>query len=244
VQASVVGYVSTDGGGGALTPLRRHPLRVATPLKVATSGKVVDVGGHGGVPADARAVVLTLRRSADSPVGSVWAWPSDKAKPGAPTWRRPRGTGSIAQAVVPLGGNGNIKVAADHGGRVSFDIAGYVARGDAGGFHPLVPKTLTGDGTRLGRGDAKTVKVRGRARVPSRAKAVVVQLSGSRGKDAGRLTLWPRGSAEPRTADLAVPKHLARDTFAVVRLGKGGDVRLRARDSALTADLSVVGWIN
>ena len=33
------------------------------------------------------------------------------------------------------------------------------------------------------------------------------------------------------------------ETLAVLRLGKGGDVRLRAREASLRANLTVVGWI-
>jgi hypothetical protein len=145
--------------------------------------------------------------------------------------------------VVPLGADGDLRVAADRTGAVSLEVAGYVAADDARAFHPLVPRALTGDGVRLDRGRAATVSVRGRAGVPSSATAVVVALSGSRGSSSGRLVLWPRGGTEPKTADLIVPDKSARDTLAVVRLGDGGDVRIRALDAQLRADLQVLGWI-
>jgi hypothetical protein len=109
--------------------------------------------------------------------------------------------------------------------------------------HPVVPRALLGDGARLDKGDAKTVSVRGRAGVSSDATAVVVQLTGSSSKDPGRLLLWPRGASEPRSADLIVPAGGARETLAVIRLGKGGDLRIRSQDSRLRANLTVVGWI-
>lgn len=243
LKASVVGYVSTSGGGGSLMPLRRSALGGASPLSVGPTSVVVDVAGRAGVPADARAVVLAIRRSGDSPVGSVSAWPAGGDQPATPTWRRPRGSGSVSQVVVPLGTGGGIRVAADRSGPISLDVAGYVASGNDRAVHPLVPRSLLGDSVRLDKGDAKTVSVRGRAGVPQAAKAVVVQLTGSAGKKPGRLGLWPRGATEPRTADLIVPAKGARETLAVLRIGVDGDVRLRAWDSSLRANLTVVGWI-
>lgn len=243
LKASVVGYLSTDGGGGALKPLKRTSLGVASPLSVGSSSVSVDVAGRAGVPADAKAVVLAIRRSGKSPVGAVWAWPAGAEKPGTATWKRPRGSASVSQVVVPLGGNGGIRVAADRSGSVAFDVAGYVAADGIRSVHPVVPKALLGSGTRLGKGDAKTVSVRGRAGVPADAKAVLVQLTGTAGKKQGRLTLWPRAATEPKSADLIVPRRAGRETLSILRLGKGGDVRLRARDAALRANLTIVGWI-
>ena len=148
----------------------------------------------------------------------------------------------MSQVVVPLAGNGSIQVAADKSGSVAFDVAGYVAADGSRSVHPVVPRVLLGNGTRFSKGDAKTINVRGRAGVPADAKAVLVQLTGSASKKQGRLILWPRAANEPRSADLVVPARTGRETLAVLRLGKGGDVRLRARDAGLRANLTVVGW--
>lgn len=244
LDAEVVGYVSTSGAGGALTPLRRQALAGSSPLSVGTTAVTVDVAGQAGVPGDARAVVLAIRRGAASPVTGVWAWPTGSDRPSVASWRREGGSGSVAQVVVPLGTDGRIRVAADRSGLVSLDVAGYVAAGDQRAFHPLVPRTVTGAGVQLERSRAVNVSVQGRAGVPDRASAVVVALSGSRSGGLGRVRLWPRGGTEPRTADLVVPRRSSRDTVVVVRLGTGGDVRLRGDDVRVRADLQVLGWID
>jgi hypothetical protein len=244
LKASVVGYVSTSGDGGSLVPRRRSALGVATPLQVGPTPVSVDVGGRAGVPDDAEAVVLVIRRSGRSPVRAVSAWPAGGDRPTTPTWRRPSGSGSVSQVVVPLGVDGDIRVGADRSGAISLDVAGYVASDNERAVHPVVPRPLLGTGVRLDKGDAKTVSVRGRAGVPSTATAVVVQLTASAGKRSGQLGLWPRGSAEPRTADLMVPARGAGETLAVLRIGVDGDVRLRARKAALRANVTVVGWIS
>jgi hypothetical protein len=243
VRASVVGYVSTAGGGGSLTPLRRTPLRGASPVTLGTAAKTVDVAGRAGVPDDARAVVLAIRRGHNSRVSSVWAWPEGGNKPGSASWRRAPGTSTVTQVVVPLGSTGRLRLAADRAGQVAFEVAGYVASSVGRSVHPMVPRALLGDGVRLKSGNARTVSVRGRAGIPSDAEAVVVSVTGSSNKHNGRLTVWPRGSSEPRSADVVVPKRRSSETLAVVRIGKRGDLRLKANDGTLKGNLTVVGWI-
>jgi hypothetical protein len=204
----------------------------------------VAVAGKAGVPSDARAVVLAVRRSGTSPVGSLWVWPTGSEQPAAPSWRRPKGSGVVSQLIVPLGDDGSVRVAADRSGPISLDVAGYVASGQERVVRPLVPKALMGDGVRLDAGQARTVDVRGRMGVPSGARAVVVQISGVTPGKGGRLMVWPRGGQEPRTADVIVPREGARETVAILRLGTGGDLRVRARDAKVRANLTVLGWID
>jgi hypothetical protein len=243
VRATVVGYVSTSGAGGSLLPLRRNALGAATPVSVSSTPTTVEVAGRAGVPADARAVVLAVRRSGTSPVGAAWVWPAGADQPTQPSWRRPKGSGVVSQLIVPVGDAGAVRVAGDRAGTLSLDVAGYVAAGDRA-VRPLVPKMLIGDGVRLDAGQSRTIDVRGRMGVPSSATAVVVQISGSTPRGGGRLMVWPRGADEPRTADLIVPRDGARETVAVLRLGAGGDLRVRARDAQVRANLTVLGWID
>ena len=72
---------------------------------------------------------------------------------------------------------------------------------------------------------------------------MLVQVTGSAGKKYGSLTVWPRGAAEPRSSDLVVPKNSSRETQAVLRIGKAGDIRVRAKAARVRANLTVVGWI-
>ena len=127
LRASVVGYVSTSGSGGSLTPLRRTPLGGAHPMTMSTTARTVDVAGRAGVPDDARAVVLAVRRGGGSKVSSVWAWPESGNKPAAPAWRRARGAAHVGQVIVPLGSTGQLRVAADRSGPISLEVAGYVS---------------------------------------------------------------------------------------------------------------------
>ena len=243
LRASVVGYVSTSGAGGSLIAQRRTALGGAHPLTVGTTARTVDVAGRAGVPDDAKAVVLAVRRGGGSNVGAVWAWPESGTKPAAPAWRRARGTAHVGQIIVPLGSTGQLRIAADRSGPISLEVAGYVSASDDRALHAVVPRALLGDGASLKRGSARTVSVAGRAGVPRDAQAVVVSVTGSARKRSGHLSLWPRGGTEPRTGDVVVPKHRSSESLAVVRLGVGGDVRLKARDASLRGNVTVVGWI-
>ena len=243
LRASVVGYVSTDGAGGSLSPLRRSSLPGASPLSVGSSAATVPVAGHAGVPADARAVVLVVRRSAASDVGSVWAWPESGSRPRVASWRQPPGTSSASQVIVPLGGTGRLQLAADRAGQVSLQVAGYVASSADRSVHAVVPASLARKGVALPKGKARTVSVRGRAGIPADATAVVLSVAGSAGKRSGGLTVWPKGAHQPGSPDLLLPRGVSRESVVVVRIGRGGDIRLGASGAKVRADLTVLSWI-
>jgi hypothetical protein len=145
--------------------------------------------------------------------------------------------------LVPLGGGDQIRVAGDRAGQVSLDVVGYVAGSSEQTFHPLVPRRISKDGWRIGRGGTANLSVRGKAGVPAAARSVAVQLTGVNPRANAKLTMWPRGNARPSPANLYIPKGGERDGLAIVRLGDRGDIRLRAAGSAVGARVIILGWI-
>jgi hypothetical protein len=242
LRASVVGYISTDGTGGSLTPLRRRNLADTSPIALGRTASTVDIAGRAGVPSNAKAVVLVIRRGPRSMVGSVWAWPESGTKSSAPTWRQAPGPAAVSQVIAPLGSTGKLRLAADRSGSVSLQVAGYVAANVDRPVHAVVPRSLL-DGVKVAKGKTRTVQVSGRAGVPSDADAVVVSVVGTAEKRSARVTMWPRGTNEPRTPDLMVPRHRSSESVAVVRIGRDGDLRLSARAGTIRGDLMVLGWI-
>ena len=243
LSVSVVGYVSTSGGGGSLVPLGRNRLPGANPLSVSSAAVDVSIAGRAGVPADARAVVLNVRRSSDSKVSSVWTWAAGAAQPAPSSWSRGSGAAASQRVIVPLGDLGAIRVAADRAGKVALDVVGYVAADDLRKVAPVVPQRLTRKGLRLHRGESTTVSVRGRAGIPAEARAALVQLSGLNASASARLTVWPRGGARPSPDDLVVPKRLDRDGFALVPIGRAGDIRVHAAGGKIGLQVVVLGWV-
>ena len=243
LRASVVGYISTDGGGGSLSSLRRTSLPGAAPLAVDQTATTVQVAGRAGVPGDARAVVLVIRRGAASKVGSVWAWPESGSRPQMAAWRRPPGTANVTQVIVPLGATGRLQLASDRSGTVSLQVAGYVGGSVDRAVHAVVPRTIAREGMALAKGKARTVSVAGRAGVPTDARAVVLSVAGAAESHDAGLTVWPRGAKAPRSPDLLVPKGGSRESVVVVRIGDGGDLRLEASGAKVRGSLTVLGWI-
>ncbi|HVQ88721.1 MAG TPA: N-acetylmuramoyl-L-alanine amidase [Actinomycetes bacterium] len=244
VNLAVVGYVSTSGGGGSLIPLRRDSLKGANPLGVSATPVDVHVTGRAGVPNDARAVVLNVRRSSESNVSALWAWAAGADKPTPSSWRRGSGGATAQRIIVPIGAGGDIRLAADHAGKVALDVVGYVAAGDTRQLHAVVPRTVTHGGLRVHRDHAVNVSIRGRAGVPSGARAVLVQVTGINPSRNARLTVWPRGAARPNPVDLFVPKNKDRDGFALVAIGDHGDIRVHVGAGNAGVRVSVVGWLS
>ena len=244
LRASVVGYVTSAGSGGSLVPLRRVALGGASPVNLGSSPTTVQVAGRAGVPSDARAAVLSVRRGDSSKVGAIWAWPESGTKPDTASWRKATGIAAVSQMIVPLGSTGRVRLAADGAGPVSLEVAGYVSASADRAVHPVVPRSLLGNGAKVKDGRARTVSVRGRAGVPQQARAVVVSVTGTVDKRTGHLKVWPRGGAEPSKSDLVVPRRETSETLVVVRIGRHGDVRLRANGASVKANLTVVGWID
>jgi hypothetical protein len=244
LDVSVVGYVSTSGGGGSLVPLGRTRLNGAKPLAVSTAAVDVPVAGRAGVPTDARAVVLNVRRSGNSKVTSLWGWAAGSAQPGPSSWNRGSGAAAAQRVIIPLGDLGAIRVAADRVGQVALDVVGYVAADDLRKVHPVVPQRLTRKGLRLHRGASTTVSVRGRAGIPAVARAALIQLTGLNASASASLTVWPRGDARPSPVDLFVPKRLDRDGFALVPIGRAGDIRVHVAGGKVGVQVVVLGWVS
>jgi hypothetical protein len=135
-------------------------------------------------------------------------------------------------------------VAANQTGKISLDVAGYVAAGDQRKLHPVVPRQLTRSGLRVKRGNAVNVSIRGRAGVPSTARAALVEVTGINPSHSARLTVWPRGYVRPNPVDLFVPKRKDRDAFSLVPIGDHGDIRVHVGSASAGVRVTVVGWVS
>ena len=88
------------------------------------------------------------------------------------------------------------------------------------------------------------MNVRGRSSIPTRARAVVMEVSGLDAQQDARLTVWPRGNSRPTPSDLVIPKRTSRDTLVLVPIGKHGDVRIHADGGSVGVKIAAVGWIS
>ncbi len=132
VLIDVVGYFSGSGGTAftPVTPSRILDTREANGVPGRTpvaggSTTVVPVAGRGGVPADAKAVVMTLTTTGITRNGYVTAWSGVGARPGVSdvnTW-----TGhTVANLVVVQLGAGNVSLFnAGNSATLVGDVLGY-----------------------------------------------------------------------------------------------------------------------
>ena len=88
------------------------------------------------------------------------------------------------------------------------------------------------------------MSVGGRASIPTRARAVVLQVSGLDAQEDARLTVWARGNARPTPSDLVIPKHTNRDSLVLVPIGDHGDLRIHVDGGSVGVKIVAVGWIS
>ena len=156
VIIDVNGYYDPTAGDGftSLSPLRildsrPPPLRIG-PAATWTAGQTqaVTIGGLGGVPADADAVVLNVTATGGTANGNYLSiWPTGAAQPTVSSLNVDA-AGTVPNAVtVKLGSGGQ------HQGKISIfnaggtqnvilDVVGYFKAGSGKAFYPMAPVRL------------------------------------------------------------------------------------------------------
>lgn len=257
---------TSPGAFNAVTPVRLLDTRtgVGAAARAVPGGASVSfqVGGLGGVPESASAVVLNVTVTRPVGAGHITAYPAGGDVPTASSLNfSPNLT--IANAVtVKLGeGEGNRgKVTLANGSAQSVqlvaDVAGWYVGGEAtaaGTFTAMAPTRLLDTREGLGAGGARA-QVPGRGSItfdvggavpgiPDDASAAVLNVTVTRGTAPGHVTAYPAGGAAPTASNL---NFVARQTIAnavTVKLGQNGKVTL-VNGSASPVDLivDVAGW--
>jgi len=240
-----------------VTPARLLDTRVGlgAPTGPVPSDGAIDlaVAGHGGVPAGASAVALTLTVTESTGAGYVTAWPAGELRPTASNLNVERPGQTIAGlAVVRLGASGAVSIYVQTATHLVADVAGYWIPSGSTGPGRLVPvdparlvDTREGLGAPpgpLASGGTLTVDVAGRAGVPATGVgAVVLNLTATGASGPGYLSVWPDGD-RPLVSNLNV--EAAGQTIAdavVVPVGADGKVRVFAQ-TATDVVVDVAGW--
>jgi hypothetical protein len=187
---------------------------------------VVPVLGRAGVPADARAVVVTV--TATEPVAGGFA---TVTACGAP----PTGTSNVnfdAGATVPNlvvvqpGAGGAICVTSNVATHLIVDVFGaFSSTADVGLLEPdrLVDTREALDGA-VAAGGVVTVPIAGTAGVPADATGVLVNLTAAQPAGAGYLTAYPCNAGPPTASNLNVRAGVNRANFVIVAPDSDGDI--------------------
>jgi len=265
--ADVAGYYvsgtpTATGAFGAVTPSRLLDTRsgVGAPAKpVAPLGNVVlQVGGKGGVPSDASAVVLNVTVAGSTSSGFITVW-GGGTRPTTSSLNFLQGQIIPNLVIVPLSSDGTVTLYNGSPGSTSLlaDVAGYFRGGTDGPLAPgalgaLAPARLLD--TRSGVGaPAKPVaplgvvrlKVTGRGGVPDGATAVVLNVTVAGSTSSGFITVWADNdpAGRPTTSSLNFLPGQIVPNLVIAPVSAGGYVDLyngSPGSTSLVAD--VAGW--
>jgi len=261
VIADVAGYydsISVDGFT-SLPPTRVLDSRVATnvgdyasPWMTGTTRDVA-VGGRGGVPEGADAVVLNVTATDTTGSSFLTVWPA--GEPTRPTasslnWRPGR---TIPNAVtVKLGAGGKISIF-NLSGKVDvvIDVAGYYQAGTGNGFHPVDPVRVLDSrpDTQVGPysspwafGTTRDVTVGGLLTVPIGADAAVLNVTATDTTGSSFLTVWPAGQPRPTASSLNWTPGVTIPNAVTGKLGTAGKISVYNLSGTVDVVVDVSGW--
>ncbi len=225
--------------------------------RVPADGTVtLQVGGRGGVPADASAVVMNVTVVDPASPGFVTAWPAGTERPLASNLNFSAGQTVPNLVVVPLGAGGKVNLVNRSVGTSDLlaDVQGFYVGGtptESGTFVPVTPTRLadTRSGPlagRVGAGGDLTVDVTGRhggVTVPGDATAVIVNVTAVDPAGAGFLTVYPADGDLPLASNLNYAAGEVRPNLVAVKVG-GGAIKVRASaHGAVDVIVDLAGYV-
>ena len=233
----VTGYYVPDASGATyvpLTPSRLLDTRFGNGLSGPFSAGVprtFQVGGLGGVPANATAVSGNLTVTGQSGAGWVYLGPDPVASSPTSTLNFPVGDTRGNGLTVALGSGGTLSatLSSASSAHLVFDVTGYYVPDASGATYvPLTPSRLLD--TRFGNGLSgpfsagvpRTFQVGGLGGVPANATAVSGNLTVTGQSGAGWVYLGPDPVASSPTSTLNFPVGDTRGNGLTVALGSGG----------------------
>lgn len=235
-----------DLGFVPMTPTRVLDTRPSAAALGPASRTDLKVAGVGGVPADAKAVALTITAVHSSTITHVRAWPAGQTMPNASVVNADSTRGAAGTVMVGVGGEGKVSLYNQAGSvHLIVDVAGYYTTSATAGYQSLATATRVLD-TRSGGGQVtsqarRTVQVAGVGGVPAGATAVAVNVTSISPAAQGYVSVLPAGAAAGTTS--TVNNNPGRDTAnrAVVTLS-GGKLDVAVGGAAQHVAVDVVGW--
>jgi hypothetical protein len=243
VVVDVTGYYTDAAGVGAsysplLTGVRLLDTRLSGGPMSDQERRTVQVGGVGGIPADASAVVLNVSSVMSTGAGNISAFPAGGPVPGTASVNHLPGQDVSNRTVVPLtGGRLDLVLSGARAG-VVLDAVGWFGPGATQNFTPIFPARAFD--TRIGSGplaasETRAFSIAATTGLPSDAVAAVVAIAATQQTaPATFVTLWPGGVARPTTSDLNTGAGRDQANLAVVPVTNG---QLQAYNNAGTVQL-------
>jgi hypothetical protein len=228
-------------------------------VRTVGAGAVRDlqVAGVAGVPVNATAVVLNVTGVAPSTLTDIRVYPTPvttTAVPEVSNLNLSRGVTRANLVTVPVGNNGRVRLR-NSAGSVSLlaDLAGFYAPAAASTFTPVDPvrilDTRAALGTRtkgrLGAGGQVDLQVSGAGGVPAGANAVamtVTAVNATAGTDVRVYPVVADTATVPLVSNINAGVGPGVPNVVIVKLGEGGQVRLRNNSGEVHLLADVVGY--
>ena len=236
VIADVSGYFPVGSGYAAVeNPARLLDTRVGkgAPAARVGAGREIElqVGGAGGVPADASAAALNVTVTNPAGPGFLTVYPCGASRPLASNLNYTTNQTVPNLVLAKLGAGGKVCIYALAATDVVADVSGYFPAGS--GFSPVPNPSRLLD-TRIGVGASAVAKVPasgvlqlqvgGAGGVPGDAAAAALNVTVTNPAAAGFVTVYPCGVDRPLASNLNYVAGLTVPNLAVVRLGTAGKV--------------------
>jgi hypothetical protein len=211
----------------------------------------LQVTDRGGVPASGvAAVVMNLTGTNTTAPGYLTAWPTGSPQQTTSNLNFGPGQSVPNLAVVPIGTGGKVSIYNYDGNTdVLADVVGYYTAAGApsgvgGLFHAMAPNRFLDTrltGATLGGGASATLQITGRQGIPADAVGVVMNVTATNTSDAGYLTVFPLGAAQPTTSNLNFVPGQTVPNLVMSKLGNGA-VRIFNFAGSTDVVADVVGW--
>jgi Tol biopolymer transport system component len=204
----------------------------------ATDVATIQVGGQGGVPADASSVVVNVTAVNGSSSGYLTVWPCNAPRPTASNVNFDAGEATPNLVISKLDPAGRMCVFTSAAVDLLIDISGYFpASSSYIGITPDRKLDTRGSGKVKANGET-FVKVTG-GTVPAGAAAVVLNLTATGTDGGGYVTSWPCGTPRPVASSLNFEAGLDRANLVIAKVGDDGKVCLfSSAQTNLIADVA------
>jgi hypothetical protein len=213
----------------------------------------------GGVPADAKAVVLNVTSTeASTGNGYVSVGPKGGLDTNTSSLNLQPGVSVPNLVTVKVGAGGNISLFTNTGSvHLIVDVFGFYAPDKGDAFTGIQPSRLldsrTDDvpfgwpigqpfvgGTGFGQMD---LQVAGVGDVPAEARAVVLNVTSTGASTSnGYVTVGPKGSLNTQTSNLNLQPGFSVPNLVIVKVGVGGNVTLFTNTGSVHLIVDVVGY--
>jgi Peptidase family M23 len=228
-------------GMGAVKPNRVADSRSSFSLTSFTPGTVnyLTIAGHGGVPANATAVIVNMTVTNPNAAGWLRAWPCGQAIPDTSNLNYTDGQTIANGALLALGEKGRLCFQATTKLDLIVDVMGWQGAGGSLGFISTGPQRLFDSrsiGAKVPVEGAQVVRVA----IPGAApKAASLNVTAVAPAEAGHVTIWPCDQAHPVTSSLNFAADEIIANAVTVAVSAKGEVCIDASTSThLLVDLA------